>query len=98
LLQKVGMKLFFNITFHPQINGHGVLNQYLKNYVNIDKKNGGKHLGLVECCYNFVTHSTNKMSLFELTLRKEAKKPMDLCHPHEIKGPLQGSCGDGSRV
>jgi hypothetical protein len=43
LFRKVGEKLLFNMTFHAQINGqtkrvNGVLNQYFKNYVNIDKK------------------------------------------------------------
>jgi len=91
------MKLFLNITFHPQINGHGVLNQYFKNYVNIDKKNRGEHLGLAECCYNFIMHLVNKMSLFELTLRKEANKPMDLAipmgqrdHSEEVVDMVQG--------
>ncbi len=35
----------------------------------------------MEFCYNSTTHSTTKMSLFELTLGKEAKKPMDLTIP-----------------
>jgi hypothetical protein len=77
----VGTKLSFNITFHTQINGHGVLNQYLKNYVNIDQRDWGEHLGLMEFCYNSITHLASKMSLFELALRKEAKKPMDLAIP-----------------
>jgi hypothetical protein len=43
--------------FHPQIDGqmervNGVLNQYLKNYVNVDKKDLGKHLDMVELYYN----------------------------------------------
>jgi hypothetical protein len=83
LFQKVGTKLLFNMTFHAQINGqtkkvNGVLNQYFKNYVNINKKDWGKHLGLVEFCYKSTMHSTTKTSLFELTLGKKAKKLMDL--------------------
>jgi hypothetical protein len=35
--------------FHPETNGqiekvNGVLNQYLSNYVNVDKKDRGEHL------------------------------------------------------
>jgi hypothetical protein len=86
LFRKVGTKLLFNITFHAQINGqtkrvNGVFNQYSKNYVNIDQKDWGKHLGLVEFCYNSTTHSTTKTSLFELKLGKETKKPMDSTIP-----------------
>jgi hypothetical protein len=38
----MGMKLLFNTTFHPQIDGetekvNGVLNQYFRNYVGIDQ-------------------------------------------------------------
>ncbi len=51
LFQKVGTKLSFNVTFHPQMDGQtkrvdGVLNQYLRNYVNADQKDWGEHLGL----------------------------------------------------
>jgi hypothetical protein len=49
--------------------------------MNIDQRHQGEHLGLVEFCYNFATHSVSKMSLFELALRKEAKKFMDLAIP-----------------
>jgi hypothetical protein len=38
----MGMKLLFNMTFHPQTDGeidrvNGVLNQYFKNYVGTDQ-------------------------------------------------------------
>jgi hypothetical protein len=47
LFRKVGMKLSFNTTFHPQTNGqtkrlNGVLNQYFRNYVNVDLKRSGQ--------------------------------------------------------
>ncbi len=72
--------------FHPQTNGqmkkvNGVLNQYLINYVNTNKKDWGEHLGLAEFYYNSTTHSTTKMSPFELMLRKEGRKSMDLTIP-----------------
>ncbi len=43
---KVGTNLPFSITFHPQTDGqtkrvNGVLNQYLKNYVNASQKDWG---------------------------------------------------------
>ncbi len=76
----------FSTTFHPQTNGqtkrvNGVLNQYLKNYVNANQKDCGEHLGLVQFCYNFIMHLTIKMFSFKLTLGKEAKKLMDLTIP-----------------
>jgi hypothetical protein len=42
-----------NITFHLQIDGetkrvNGILNRYLKNYVNVDHKDWGDHLFLVD--------------------------------------------------
>jgi hypothetical protein len=49
--------------------------------VNIDQKDWGDHLGLIMFYYNYTMHSTTKMSSFELVLRKEAKKPMDLTIP-----------------
>jgi hypothetical protein len=38
------------------------------------------------------------MSLFELELEKEAKKPMDFSHPHMTKKPFQRSCEHGQWV
>jgi len=35
----------------------------------------------MEFCYNSTTHLITKMSSFELSLGKEAKKPMDLAIP-----------------
>ncbi len=58
-----------------------MLNQYLRNYVNINQRDWGEHLGLVEFCYNSTMHSVMKMFLFELVLGKEGKKPMDLTIP-----------------
>jgi hypothetical protein len=49
--------------------------------VNVDKKDWGEHLSVVEFYYNSTTHLTMKMSLFELTLGKEVKKLMDLAIP-----------------
>jgi hypothetical protein len=58
-----------------------VLNWYLKNYVDVDHKDWGDHLGLEEFCYYSTMHMVMKMSMFELALGKEAKKPMDLAIP-----------------
>jgi hypothetical protein len=82
----VGRKLFFNTTFHPQLDGqiktfNRVLNQYLQNYVNNDIRNWGGHLSWVEFCINSTTHLMTKMSPFELPLGKEIRKPMDLAIP-----------------
>jgi hypothetical protein len=60
---------------------NGVLNQYFRNYVNNDPRNWGEHLCLVEFYYNSKTHSSTKMSPFELPLRKETTNPMDLAIP-----------------
>jgi hypothetical protein len=87
LFCKVGIKLLFNITFHPQTDGqiervNGVLNQYLKNYVNIDKKRLERTSRHGRVLLNLhVTHLAIKMSLFELALGREAKKSMDLTIP-----------------
>jgi hypothetical protein len=71
------------MAFHPQTDDqmekvNAVLNQYLTNYVGIDCKDWGDHLGLTKFCYNSTMHTMTKMSRFELVLGKEAKKPMDL--------------------
>jgi hypothetical protein len=76
LFWKVGTKLLFGTTFHPQTNGqikrvNEVLNQYSRNYVGVNKKDWGEHLGLAKFYYNSTTHSTMKMSPFELMLGKE---------------------------
>jgi hypothetical protein len=115
----VGTKLSFNIAFLPKTDGqikrvNGVLNQYLRYYVNADKKDWGEHLGLEEFCYNSTMHLATKMSSFELTLGKEARKPMDLTIPmghryhskevvkmvkgREKKTPSQEAIGVGSKV
>ncbi len=46
-----------------------------------NKRNWGEYLSLAKFCYNFRMHSVIKMSPFELTLGKEAKKQMDLAIP-----------------
>jgi uncharacterized protein YecT (DUF1311 family) len=58
-----------------------VLNQYLRNYVCVDQKDWGEHLGFTEFCYNSTIHLAMKMFSSELTLGKEAKKLMDLAIP-----------------
>jgi hypothetical protein len=63
------------MAFHPQTNGqmkriNGVLNQYLKNYVNVDKKVWGERLGMAKFCYNSIMHLTTKMSLFNIGKKK----------------------------
>jgi hypothetical protein len=73
----------FNIAFHPQIDGqnekvHGILNQYLRNYVVSNHRNWGHKFGLVEFCYNSTKHSTTRMSPFKLMLGMEVKQPLDL--------------------
>jgi hypothetical protein len=54
---------------------NGVLNQYLRNYVNVNKFFWDEHLSLTKFYYNSIMHLVTKMSFFELTLGKEAKKP-----------------------
>jgi len=58
-----------------------LLNQFLRNYVGVNQKDWDEHLGMVEFCYNSISHSMTKMSLFELTLGKEATKLMNLGIP-----------------
>ncbi len=78
----MGTKLLFNRAFHSQTKRvNQVLKQHLINYVNVNKTNLNKHLGLTKFYYNSTMHSMNKMSLFELTSGKEAKMPMDLAIP-----------------
>ncbi len=88
LFRKVGMKLLFNITSHQQTNGqiervNGVLNWYLRNYVNIDKKDWGEHLSMVEFCYNSTTHLVIKMCPFKLTLGKQNREANGLNHSQD---------------
>jgi hypothetical protein len=83
------MKLPFGITFLPQTASqtkrvNRVLNQYLRNYVNVYQRNWGENLNLTKFCYNFTMHLVTKMSLFELALGKETRKPMDLAIPMGI--------------
>jgi len=78
LMNKVGITLKFNTTFHPQTDGqtkwvNRILNRYFHNYIACNHKDWGDHLGLVEFCYNSTKHSTTKMSPFELALGVEAK-------------------------
>jgi hypothetical protein len=65
----------------PKKKVNGVLKQYLINYVNIDQRWWGEHLGLTKSCHNFTMHLANKMSLFELIWGKKVRKPMDLTIP-----------------
>jgi hypothetical protein len=54
-----------------------VLNQYLKNYVSIDKKDWVEHSGLAKFCYNSTSHSMTKM----FNIGKQTKKPRDFATP-----------------
>jgi hypothetical protein len=81
-----GDKIVFKHNISPTIgwpnkNVRWVLNQYLQNYMNNDPRNWGEHLSLVEFYYNSTTHSMTKMSLFELPLGKEIRKPVNLAIP-----------------
>jgi hypothetical protein len=58
-----------------------VFNQYFKNYVTVDQRDWGEHLGLAQFCYNSTMHLMMKISSFELKLGKETRKPMDLAIP-----------------
>ncbi len=49
--------------------------------MDVDHKDWGDCLGLEEFCYNSTMHMVMKMSMFEPTLGKEAKKPVDLAIP-----------------
>jgi len=60
---------------------NGVQNWYFKNYMDVDHRDWGDHLGLVEVYFNSTMHMVMTMSMFEPTLGKEAKKPMDLAIP-----------------
>ncbi len=74
------------MTFHLQTDGqtkrvNGVLNQYFKNYVNVDQRDLYEHLGLAKLCYNFTMHLVTKMSSIELVWGKETRKPIGLTIP-----------------
>ncbi len=58
-----------------------MLDQYFRDYVGVNQKDWGEHLGLVKFCYNSTLHSMTKMFLFKLVLGKEATKPMNLAIP-----------------
>ncbi len=92
------MKLSFGITFLPQTASqtkrvNRVLNQYLRNYVNVYQRNWGENLNLTKFCYNFTMHLVTKMSLFELALVKETRKPMNLAIPMGRKEPSKEAMG-----
>ena len=81
--RKVGTKLTFSTTFHPQTDGqteqvNGVLNQYLRNFVSADQKDWADYVGLAEFSYNAVTHSVIKQSSFKVAYGVEPLQPTDL--------------------
>ncbi len=92
------MKLSFGITFHPQIDGqtkrvNKVLNQYLRNYVNVYQRNWDEDLNLAKFWYNSTMHLVTKMSPFELVLGNETKKLMDLAIPMGWNEPSKEAIG-----
>jgi hypothetical protein len=79
--RKVGTKLTFNTTFHPQTYGqtkqvNGVSNQYLKNFVNADQCDWVDYVGLAE--FNIATHLVTKELPFKVAYGGEPLQPTDL--------------------
>jgi len=80
---KLGTKLLFSTTCHPQIDGqievvNRTLSQLLRCFINKNLKTWEEWLPHVEFVYNRVVHSTTQMSSFEVVYGFNPLTPLDL--------------------
>jgi len=83
LLGKLGTKLLFSTTCHPQTDGqtevvNRTLSQLFRCFVNKNFKTWEEWLPHVEFAYNRVVHSTTQMSPFEVVYGFNPLTPLDL--------------------
>ena len=93
---KLGTKLLFSTTCHPQTNGqtevvNRTLSQLLRAIIQKNLKSWEECLPFVEFAYNRTMHSTTGFSPFETVYDFNILIPMDLIHsPCEEKKSLDG--------
>ncbi|KAL4319797.1 hypothetical protein GQ457_18G009700 [Hibiscus cannabinus] len=80
---KLGTKLMFSTTFHPQIDGqtevvNRVLSTLLRSIIKKNIKTWEDCLPHVEFAYNHAVHSTTKMSPFEVVYGFNPITPLDM--------------------
>jgi len=84
---KLGTKLLYSTTYHPQTDGQTeVLNwtliQLLRAIIQKNLKNWEDYLSFIEFAYNHSVHSTINYSPFEIVYGFNPLKPLDLISLH----------------
>ena len=93
---KLGTKLLFSTTCHPQTDGqtevvNRTLSQLLRAVIQKNLKSWEEWLPFVEVAYNRSVHSTTTFSPFEIVYGFNPLTPMDLIPlPREKKASLDG--------
>jgi hypothetical protein len=93
---KLGTKLLFSTTYHPQTNGqtevvNRTLSQLLRAIIQKNLKRWEECLTFVEFAYNRTVHSTTSFFQFEIVYGFHPLTPMDLIPlPFEEKVSLDG--------
>ena len=83
LWKKLGTELKMSTAFRPQTDGQTervnlVLQEYLRNYVNVDQTDWADHISMAEFSYNNTKHSRTGFSLFMVVSGTEPLSPIDL--------------------
>jgi hypothetical protein len=81
---KLGTKLLFSTTCHPQTAGetevvNKILTQLLRIVIQNNLKNSEDCLSFIEFAYNHSVHSTTEFSPFEIVYGFNPLTPMDVC-------------------
>jgi hypothetical protein len=96
VIGKLGTKLLFSTTWHPQIDGqtevvNRTLSKLLRVVIQKNLKSWEECLSFVKFVYNRTVHSTTSFSHFEIVYRFNPLTPMDLIHlPFEERVSLDG--------
>jgi hypothetical protein len=96
---KLGFKLFFSTTCHPQTDGQTkvvnrrTLTQLLHVVILTNLKNWEDWLSFIEFAYNHNVHSIAEFSTFEIVYGLNPLTPMDLIAlPVDKRVSLDGNC------
>lgn len=89
LFKLLGLSLDMSSSYHPQTNGqterfNGLLEEYLRHFVNANQRNWVQLLDVAQFCFNSQKSSSTNKSPFEIVT---GQQPL---MPHTVDGPYTG--------